>query len=117
MELLEYICVRERNTFTFLCCYIEKVLKDSSIYYLFDNFFEKQDSNSFLDCKEGFSSFTIKYTPINTNVECNRIFIKVLNPLACKYKKLGTIRGRVSRDVITFDMIMYNQRNWRDIYS
>lgn len=117
MKLLEFISIRERNAFVFLCCYIEKVLNDSGIYYLFENFFKEQNQNSFLDCKEGFSSFTIKFTPINTKVECNRIFIKVLNPLACKYKKLGTVRGRISKDIITFDMIMYNQRNWRDIYS
>jgi len=117
LELLEYLSIRERNAFRFLCLYIEKVLRDSGIYHLFENFFEKQDKNSFIEMKKGFSSFTMEYTPINGEVECNRIFIKVLNPLACKYKKLGTVRGSLSKDVITIDMIMYNQRNWRDLYS
>ena len=31
-ELLEYISFRERNSFNFLCLYIEKVLKDSGLY-------------------------------------------------------------------------------------
>ena len=45
------------------------------------------------------------------------IFTKVLNPLACKYKKHGTVRGYLSKDIITQDMILYNQKNWRDISS
>lgn len=116
-ELLEFISIRERNAFNFLCYYIEKVLKDSGIYYLFEDFLINPNNNTYLDVKEGFSSFTISNTPINGKVECNRIFIKVLNPLACKYRTLGTVRGRLSKDNITFDMIAYNQRNWRDLYS
>ena len=116
-ELLEFISIRERNAFTFLCCYIEKVLKDSGIYTMFEEFYEKPNNDTYLHVKKGFSSFTIKNTPINGEVECNRIFIKVLNPLACKYRTLGTVKGRLSKDNITFDMIAYNQRNWRDLYS
>ena len=62
-------------------------------------------------------NLTINYTPINGATECGRIFTKVLNPLACKYRKCGTERGHISKDIITQDMIMYNQRNWRDILS
>ena len=116
-DLLEFISIRERNAFSFLCCYIEKVLRDSGIYFLFEDFFNKQNDNTFLDIKEGFSTFTINNTPINGKVECNRIFIKVLNPLACKFRKLGTVKGRLSKDNITLDMIAYNQKNWRDMYS
>ena len=116
-DLLEFISLRERNAFNFLCCYIEKVLKDSGIYSLFETFYNNPNNNTYLDVKEGFSSFTINNTPINGKVECNRIFIKVLNPLACKFRTLGTVRGRLSKDNITFDMIAYNQRNWRDLYS
>jgi len=116
-ELLEYISSRERNAFNFLCCYIEKVLKDSDIFYLFESFFSFQNSDSFKELKEGFSSFTKRYTPINGDTECNRIFIKVLNPLAYKRHLLGTVRGRLSKNIITLDMIVYNQSNWRDINS
>lgn len=116
-ELLNYISFRERNSYTFLCLYIEKVLRDSDIYKYFDYFFEIQDKDSFNDLKDKYTSFTISNTPINGSTECGRIFTKVLNPLACKYKKLGTQRGRLSKDIITQDMIMYNQRNWRDILS
>lgn len=67
--------------------------------------------------KDGYIDFTIYNTPINGTTECGRIFTKVLNPLACKYKKCGTERGRISKDIITQDMILYNQRNWRDVLS
>lgn len=116
-ELLEYISFRERNSYNFLCLYIEKVLKDSGIYRMFEYFFRLQDKNSFKELKDAYTSFTIQNTPINGATECGRIFTKVLNPLACRYKKCGTERGHLSKDIITQDMIMYNQRNWRDILS
>lgn len=116
-ELLEYISFRERNSYNFLCLYIEKVLKDSGLYRMFEYFFRFQDKNSFKKLKDSYTSFTIQNTPINGATECGRIFTKVLNPLACKYKKCGTERGHLSKDIITQDMIMYNQRNWRDILS
>lgn len=116
-ELLEYISFRERNCYNFLCLYIEKVLRDSGVYHLFEYFFRLQDKTSFKELKDGYTSFTIENTPINGSTECGRIFTKVLNPLACKYKKYGTERGHVSKDVITQDMILYNQRNWRDVLS
>ena len=116
-ELLEYISFRERNSYNFLCLYIEKVLKDSGIYRMFEYFFRMQDKTSFKELKDAYTNFTINNTPINGATECGRIFTKVLNPLACKYKKCGTERGHLSKDIITQDMIMYNQRNWRDILS
>ncbi len=116
-ELLEYISFRERNSFNFLCLYIEKVLKDSGLYRAFEYFFRMQDKASFKELKDAYTAFTIANTPINGATECGRIFTKVLNPLACKYRKCGTERGHLSKDIITQDMIMYNQRNWRDILS
>lgn len=51
-ELLEYISFRERNSFNFLCLYIEKVLKDSGLYRIFEYFFRLQDKNSFRELKD-----------------------------------------------------------------
>jgi len=116
-ELLAFIALRERNSLLFLELYITKVLKDSSIYYLFEDFFNKQTKGAYEQLKHGFSSFTIANTAINGEVECNRIFIKVLNPLAFALNKRGTERGRMSGNKITYDMIMYNRDNFRDIYS
>ncbi|MDH5525546.1 MAG: hypothetical protein OEY01_16370 [Desulfobulbaceae bacterium] len=114
MEVLEYIALRERNSFEFLCLYIEKTLRDSGLWDSFESFFDEQSKTSLANLKDTFADFCIKYTPINTNVEANRIFTKVLNPLACKFHKYGVARGRISQTIITYNKIMYNQTNWRD---
>lgn len=115
IHVLEYIALRERNSFEFLCLYIEKTLQDSGLWDSFESFFDEQNKETFDLVKESFSDFCIKHTPINTKREANRIFIKVLNPLACKNHKRGTVRGRLSDSNITYDKIMYNQPNWSDI--
>ena len=81
-DILEYIALRERNALTFLKIYIEKVLKDSDIFYLFEDFFNAQTKSNYETLKDGYSQFIINHTKINKELECNRIFIKVLNPLA-----------------------------------
>lgn len=116
-EILEYLSIRERNALTFLQLYISKVLADSGIKHLFDDFFAKQTKEAYNDVKDGYTNFTIQNTPINGKVECNRIFIKVLNPLAFLYGKCGTEKGRLSKGRITYDMLMYNRDNFRDIYA
>ncbi|MFC0049339.1 hypothetical protein [Rheinheimera tilapiae] len=115
IDILEYIAQRERNSFDFLCQYIEKTLLDSGLSDSFESFFDMQDKDHLQIAKKKFVQFCIDNTPINTEIEANRIFIKVLNPLACKYHKKGIVKGRVSTDMITFDKIVYNQPNWRDI--
>ena len=117
INILEYIALRERNALIFLKTYIEKVLKDSGIFYLFENFFAAQTKNNYEEMKEGYSNFIIRYTKINGKVECNRIFIKVLNPLAYFRNSCGTEKGRLSEQIITYDMLMYNRNNFRDIYA
>lgn len=116
-EVLEYIALRERNALFFLRTYIEKVLVDSEIYGAFEDFFAEQSKVAYERMKTTFSSFTIRYTKINGEVECNRIFIKVLNPLAYFKHSRGTEKGRLSEHPITYDMLMYNRNNFRDLYS
>ncbi|BCC27522.1 hypothetical protein BCM0100_0248 [Bacillus cereus] len=115
IEVLEYIALRERNSFDFLCLYIEKTLRDSGLWYSFETFFDEQTKFSLQELKNTFSNFCIRYTPINTEREANRIFVKVLNPLACRFHKKGAFRGRLSPSMMTYDKIMYNQTNWRDV--
>lgn len=116
-EVLEYIALRERNALFFLKTYIEKVLSDSGIMGLFESFFERQTKHTYRNMKEGFSDFTIENTKINGKVESNRIFIKVLNPLAYFRNAYGTERGHMSEQIITYDMLMYNRNNFRDVYA
>ncbi|UOR43419.1 restriction endonuclease [Helicobacter pylori] len=115
IELLEYLMQRETNALKFLILYIQKVLTDSGIYPLFDNFLQKQDTESFKQLKDGFTHFTINNTAINNTTECFRIFTKIINPLAFYYGKQGTRKGFLSNTIITKDELSYNRINWRDI--
>lgn len=116
-DILEYIALRERNALVFLKEYIEKVLRDSDLYCYFENFFRLQTKQAYSDVKQAYSNFIIRYTKINGVVECNRIFIKVLNPLAYYNHSCGTERGYLSAQPITYDMLMYNRNNFRDVFA
>lgn len=116
-ELLENIALRPSNALNFLYEYIVKVLKDSELYQGFETFFEKQNKESYINIRQEFIDFTIKHTAINKEVECGRIFTKVINPLAFKLRKLGTEKGRISSKKITMNDLQYNRSNWRDELS
>lgn len=116
-DILQYIATSELNALFFLQTYIEKVLKDSNLYTFFEDFFRNSTQQTYTHLKEKFSNFTINNTKINGVTECNRIFTKVLNPLAFKNNCQGSQHGRLSKHKITKDMLMYNRDNFRDIYS
>lgn len=114
-EMLEYIAMKERYALEFLNIYFEKVLMDSNIWYIFDNFFQKNTKENFDILKSKYENFIIENTPINGRTEVRRIFTKIINPLSFKRKKHGTKGGHFSKDIIGRDELMYNRRNWRDI--
>ena len=116
-EVLEYIAKNDNYSLRFLCVYIEKVLKDSEIYHLFDSFFNKQNKTHFEAMKRGFIAFYHDHTPIKKDYEPKRIFTKVLNPLAFRLKKKGAEGGRMSKTLITKSDMMYNRDNFRDVYK
>lgn len=116
-EVLEHVSYRERNTLDFLVAYIWAVVSQSGLSSTFERFFANPNADRYDAVKDAFVEFTIRYTPINGTTECRRIFTKVLNPLAFARHTPGTERGRLSRDVITQDMLMYNRDNFRDIYA
>ncbi|MFB6350010.1 hypothetical protein ACFBZI_11315 [Moraxella sp. ZJ142] len=116
-ELLENIALRPTNALNFLYEYITKVLKDSGLSGDFDSFFEKQTKESYRKIRQVFIDFTIKNTAINKEIECGRIFTKILNPLAFKLRKKGTEKGRLSLKIITLNDLQYNRSNWRDELS
>ena len=115
-QLLEYISIREMNALKFLNLYNEKVLKDSGVFCYFENFFNNPNNETFNKMKHEFGRMTVFNTPINTVVECNRIFTKVLNPMSFMRNTYGAERGYISKGKITKDMLMYNRLNFRDIY-
>lgn len=113
--LLFYISIKERNALNFLVEYLEKVLCDSNIWIYFDNFFKNNDKDHFKILKSKYENFIRDYTSIKGVYEPRRIFTKIINPLSYIKKVRGTKRGSLSMDVITFDELMYNRRNWRDV--
>lgn len=116
-DLLEYISLREKNSLLFIILYCQKVLQDSGIWNCFENFFQKQDKESFQKMKTEYEDFIITNTPINGTTEARRIFTKVLNPLSNRLHKKGTNRGNLSKNAITYAELMYNRPNFRDINS
>lgn len=129
LELLEYIALAEKFALFVLQSYINKVLEDSGLLAVFSDFFKLPNKINFEKTKEAFYRFAIENTPIGSRTsknnttdkpsytECGRIFTKIINPLAFKYNSLGTERGYLSKKKITYDMLMYNRDNFRDIYS
>ena len=114
-DVLAFLARNDWNAYTFLYLYIEKTLRDSGIWDLFATFLDQQTKKNFDEMKDGFAAFCKNYTPIRTTVEANRIFAKVLNPIACRYHKAGTVAGRMSPMNITFNLLSYNKENWRDM--
>lgn len=115
LEILEYIASREKNSLYFIQEYLIKVLSDSNIFEQFESFMLLQNKLSFNALKMNFVSFMQEYTPIEEMDEPRRIFNKILNPICFKNKKLGTSRGYLSKDIISYDQLMYNRKNFRDI--
>ena len=121
-QVLEHISMRERSALQFLTKYIRKVITDSGLSNVFNAFFEEQTSQAYDHLKTTFFSFTVNNTAIGNRgsdgkLECGRIFTKVINVLAFSLNKRGTEKGRLSQHAITYDMLMYNRDNFRDIYA
>lgn len=114
-DILEYISLKERNTYNFLYCYFEKVLKDSGQWRHFEQFIKEPNKDTFESLKERFDKFMIGFTPINTAVEVHRIFPKILNVIAVENNIQGTERGHLSKYAFSFSDLMYNRKNWRDL--
>lgn len=116
-DMLEFIAAREYNSFTFTTMYIEKVMRDSDLWPEFEKFFVNQDKESYNKLKESFGNFLREYTPINGELEPNRIFTKVINPLAVSRRKYGTKGGHISKSIISLSDLQYNQPNFRDLHT
>lgn len=115
VELLNYISIKEKNSLNFLILYLEKVLRDSEIWDQFEKFFTANNKDNFNLLKKYYEGFIIQNTPINGETEVRRIFTKVINPLSYSRRLHGTKGGFFSMDVIGYDELMYNRKNWRDV--
>lgn len=114
-KILEFISVREKNALAFLDLYLTKVMKDSGCWDVFNDFFIHQDKKSFEALREKLVALYKNYTPVNGDYEPPRIFNKIINILAFRRHKKGSIRGTISKNPLTIDEIRYNRVNWRDV--
>lgn len=118
-ELLEYISLNERGALDFLCEYLVKVLSDSGFYSHFETYRDQvsknPDSCNFDTFKQRFQRFMRGNTEINGVLEINRIFPKVLNPLAVRENIPGSEKGHMTKHPFMFSELMYNRTNFRDL--
>lgn len=115
LNILEYVAQREKNALDFLYVYLDKVMTDTGCIHLFNDFFTMQDKDSFFKLCEGLDYLYHTYTPITGQYEPSRIYNKIINIFAFKKRKLGSVKGRVSKYPITIDELRYNRVNWRDV--
>lgn len=114
-EVLDYISQSERNSTKFLNVYLTKVMSDSGMINIFDEFFSLQNSESFARLCSALDAFYQNNTNINGSYEPPRIYNKIINILAFARRKKGSVKGRISTDILSTSDIMYNRVNWRDI--
>lgn len=114
-DILLHISRHERNAIDFLDVYLTKVMTDSGLIKRFENFYEKQDGASLSALRDTLMSFYHTYTKVKNDFEPPRIFNKIINILAFKRRKKGTVRGNISANTLTIDEIRYNRINWRDV--
>lgn len=113
-DILTFISIREKNALIFLDTYLSKVMSDSGCMPYFDDFFTLQNKNSFETLREKLTYLYKNYTPVKGNYEPPRIYNKIINIMAFRRRKKGTIRGSLSKWPVTIDEIRYNRINWRD---
>lgn len=114
-DILSFISMREKNALVFLDVYLTKVMKDSGCIPYFNDFFNKQDKNSLEILRDKLTDLYKTYTRVEKAKEPPRIFNKIINIMAFRRRKKGTIRGRLSQFTLTIDEIRYNRINWRDV--
>lgn len=114
-DILMFISIREKNALIFLDDYLSKVMYDSGCMPYFDNFFANQDKRSFETLRDKLTFLYKRYTPIKGEYEPPRIYNKIINIMAFRRRKKGSIRGSLSSNPLTIDEIRYNRVNWRDV--
>lgn len=73
-EILDKMALSPMNVVDFLYEYISRVLSDSGLMMVFEDFFRIQTKDAYKDVRDTFIGFTINDTKINGETECGRIF-------------------------------------------
>jgi hypothetical protein len=120
LSVLEYISLKDRNTYKFLYQYFLKVMSDCGLLKFFEDYKNKYvkgnlTQGDFEDLQKRFIKFIIGNTAINGDVEVRRIYPKLLNIFACENNLPGSVKGRMSDNEFYYTDLMYNRKNWRDL--
>lgn len=120
LAVLEYISLKDRNSYNFLYLYFVKVLSDSGLFKFFEDYKSLFDRDAltqsdFEYLQNRYIKFIIGNTAINGEVEIKRIFPKILNVFACENNLPGSVKGRMSTAQFYYTDLMYNRKNWRDL--
>ena len=112
VEMLEYISVKERNAYNFMLKFFRKVISDSGLMRIFEEYKETCIS----DPKAAKAKIYAKYhrfisanTPSHSKTDVDRIFHKVFNLFAYNNMLPGS-NGKI----LDWYDLMYNRVNWRD---
>ena len=115
LEMLVFISSSEKNSLFFIYAYIMITFSQSGFINNILSFIQNNTPEEYKNIKSNFARLLHKNTRINGDTEANRIFIKVINPIAFMHDICGTIRGRISKFNILFGDLMYNRINFRDL--
>ena len=113
-ESLDFIALKSDNALDFLFIYLQKVLSDSGFMDEIIKFRNKQTKEYLQELKDAFMKFMHDNTPVTGIYEPNRIFPKIINIFAVKWKMKGIERGYISKNKFYRSDLLYNRINWRD---
>ena len=112
VDMLEYISVKERNAYNFMLKFFGKVIADSGLIRIFDEYKQNCISNpksAKTEIYAKYHRFISANTPSRSKTDVDRIFHKVFNLFA--YSNM--LPGSNGKLLDWYDL-MYNRVNWRD---
>ena len=112
LEMLEYISVKERNAYNFMLKFFERVISDSGLMRIFDEYkvaWENDPKSAKAEIYKKYHRFISSNTPSHSKIDVDRIFHKVFNLFAYSNMLPGS-QGKI----LDWYDLMYNKINWRD---
>ena len=112
LEMLEYISVKERNAYNFMLKFFERVISDSGLMRIFDEYkiaCENDPKSAKAEIYKKYHRFISSNTPSHPKIDVDRIFHKVFNLFAYSNMLPGS-QGKI----LDWYDLMYNKINWRD---
>lgn len=120
-DLLARIARSEDEARAFLIAYLEWTLKEFNWWANMQDYIDgPQTAEKMEQLKKNFTALMTQTTGIGgrssskPSVEANRVFAKVMNPLAYQYLVPGIEKGKISKTVPSRYELTYNRPNFRD---